>query len=114
MKSHLSRFVALASVLVVPLVVTGCRTGFSGDSHARGCVTACQEQGLVMGAYVIMGEYSDGCVCQSSASLSPPAEGSSAGAAPDAVQDGAIAGAGAAAAAVRQTQKGDVEFKLFK
>jgi hypothetical protein len=47
---------------------SGCATTFTGDAYvpdgATGCKSACSAQGLEMVGMVIMGEYSDGCICK--------------------------------------------------
>lgn len=49
-------------------VLSGCATSFTGDSHvpggASGCQSACSAQGLELVGMVLMGEYSDGCICK--------------------------------------------------
>jgi hypothetical protein len=49
-------------------VLSGCATTFTGDAYvpdgATGCKSACSAQGLEMAGMVIMGEYSDGCICK--------------------------------------------------
>lgn len=49
-------------------LLTGCATTFVGDAHfpggARGCFDRCSAQQMEMGAFVYVGEYSSGCVCQ--------------------------------------------------
>jgi hypothetical protein len=49
-------------------VASGCATTFTGDAYvpdgAKGCKSACSAQGLEMAGMVIMGEYSDGCICK--------------------------------------------------
>src|SRR5688500_16657268 len=56
-----------AIVIGFGLLLAGCATSFTGDAHYPGgpgaCFRDCQEQRMVMAAYVHMGEYSTGCVC---------------------------------------------------
>jgi hypothetical protein len=53
---------------VALLVLSGCATTFEGDAHvpdgANGCQNLCSAQGLEMVGMVLMGEYSDGCICK--------------------------------------------------
>lgn len=74
--------------------VTGCATSFTGDAHvpdgATGCRSACSAQGLEMVGMVIMGEYSDGCICKVRREA----------ASKDALEELAVQGAGTAAVGV--------------
>jgi len=49
------------------LFCCSCATTFHGDAHfpggSPGCEQACKGQGMVMGAFVLAGEYSSACVC---------------------------------------------------
>ena len=78
------------------LIVSGCATQFVGDAHYPGgagqCFQDCQQQRMVMAAFVTMGEYSSGCVC------APAAQGAQTSAA--AVIDPASAAASAMPAVV--------------
>jgi hypothetical protein len=60
-------FVGLALVTALGFF-SGCATSFTGDAHvpdgASGCQNACGAQGLEMVGMVLMGEYSDGCICK--------------------------------------------------
>lgn len=65
MRTRVSPSLALATALVA---ISGCATSFTGDAHvpggANGCQSACAAQGLDMAGMVLMGEYSDGCICK--------------------------------------------------
>ncbi|MBK6683686.1 MAG: hypothetical protein IPG45_04380 [Deltaproteobacteria bacterium] len=45
-----------------------CATSFTGSATVRdgaaGCERRCQELGMELAGMVLLGEYSDGCVCQ--------------------------------------------------
>jgi hypothetical protein len=63
-------------VLALGLTLVGCATSFTGDAMfpggERGCMDKCAASGMTMGAFVYMGDYSTGCVCQPK-SAPPPA-----------------------------------------
>ena len=65
MRSRISFGLALGTALAA---LSGCATSFTGDAHvpggASGCQSACSAQGLEMVGMVLMGEYSDGCICK--------------------------------------------------
>jgi len=65
MWSRVSFGLALPTALAL---LSGCTTSFTGDAHvpggANGCQSACSAQGLEMVGMVLMGEYSDGCICK--------------------------------------------------
>jgi hypothetical protein len=65
MWSRVSFGLALTAALAL---FSGCATSFTGDAHvpggANGCQSACSAQGLEMVGMVLMGEYSDGCICK--------------------------------------------------
>jgi hypothetical protein len=57
-------------ILIVALVIAaaGCATAFYGSAKvkngAEGCKTECDARGMDVAGMVVMGEYSDGCICQ--------------------------------------------------
>ena len=58
----------IASVTVfLAVALSGCATAFTGSAHveggARGCEARCKAQGMELAGMVLMGEYTDGCVC---------------------------------------------------
>src|SRR5437899_218334 len=78
----------MRKLLVLSLLVflPGCPTTFIGDAHVRGgaagCKSICSGMGMQLAGMVVMGEYSDGCVCQvpgaapvPTASIAPAAAG---------------------------------------
>jgi hypothetical protein len=83
--SRSTLFPTLALMAALAPATAGCATSFLGEAHvpggARGCAAACQREGLVMSAYVIMGEYSSGCVCEAPAAKTA-ASAAAAGAVP--------------------------------
>ncbi len=60
---------ALEFMIVTALVIglIGCATEFTGSPYINGgadqCRSECEEQGLTMAGMVMMGEYTDGCIC---------------------------------------------------
>lgn len=70
-RQALSRSLPLIAATFVTLL-SGCvqPTLFTGEAKvpegAKGCAARCQQEGLAMSAFVVMGEYSTGCVCQAS------------------------------------------------
>jgi hypothetical protein len=64
--NHRTAFL-IVSLLVLGALGAGCATSFTGDAHYPGgpgaCYQNCQQQRMVMAAFVTMGEYSSGCVC---------------------------------------------------
>ena len=74
---------------VVCLSLSGCATVFYGSAKVPngpdGCKAQCAQRGMDMAGMVVMGEYSDGCICEA-----PGKKVSAAGAGAAAVQ--AIAG----------------------
>ncbi|EYF03949.1 hypothetical protein [Chondromyces apiculatus] len=73
------RFRAAVMGCVLAAVAVGCTplTSFTGESKVRGggqgCVSRCQQEGLEMSAFVVMGDYSTGCVCQAPGAAAPVA-----------------------------------------
>jgi len=106
MRSTRSRAIALVAAALSMLGAACVRpTNFTGEPHvpdgARGCAARCQQEGLVMSAFFVLGEYSSGCVCQ--APYAPPPMPGPSGpgqAAPPQPSAPAAAGAAAAAAGV--------------
>jgi hypothetical protein len=90
----LTRVCSGFSLVAVLIAVSGCATTFEGDAHvpdgASGCQNLCRAQGLEMVGMVLMGEYSDGCICKVR----------NAGAATMTDEQIAVAGAGPAAVGV--------------
>ena len=68
MASMRLRIPSSLTLLVSLSILSGCATSFTGDAHvpggASGCQSACSAQGLEMVGMVLMGEYSDGCICK--------------------------------------------------
>jgi hypothetical protein len=68
-RQALSRSLPLIAATLATLL-SGCvqPTVFTGDpkipAGAQGCVARCRQEGLAMSAFIVMGEYSTGCVCQ--------------------------------------------------
>jgi hypothetical protein len=58
----------LSAAACLSVVFLGCATSFTGDPHfpdgPKGCSEKCSKDGMVMGSFVYVGEYSDACVCQ--------------------------------------------------
>jgi hypothetical protein len=58
----------LSAAALLSFVLLGCATSFTGDPHfpdgPKGCSDKCSKDGMVMGSFVYVGEYSDACVCQ--------------------------------------------------
>lgn len=54
--------------LSLALLSSGCATSFTGDARvpggASGCAKVCLGLGMELAGMVVMGEYSNGCVCQ--------------------------------------------------
>ncbi len=54
-------------ICLAMLFLVGCQTVFIGDSHipggVQGCEAKCGEQGLELAGMVMLGEYTDGCIC---------------------------------------------------
>ena len=50
------------------LSLAGCKTQFFGEAKvpggAQGCQAVCQNLGMSLAGMVVMGEYSDGCICE--------------------------------------------------
>jgi len=61
---HLIRFLGIS---LVASMLVGCSTQFVGEpkvpNGATGCRALCRAQGMELAGMVIMGEYSDGCIC---------------------------------------------------
>lgn len=59
------------------LLPAGCKTQFIGEPKipggARGCTAICENQGMDLAGMVVMGEYSDGCICQVHGTRDPEA-----------------------------------------
>jgi hypothetical protein len=72
-----------ALVLVAALSASGCATTFTGDAKvpggSRGCASMCAAQGLDFAGMVMMGEYSDGCICTTRGGTVSSAHAASAG-----------------------------------
>lgn len=53
---------------VVALLLSGCATSFTGSAMikngAAGCESKCSQLGLDFVGMVILGEYTDGCICK--------------------------------------------------
>lgn len=62
------RYGLIALVGLWLLLVAGCATSFRGSPYiaggAVGCERRCAESGLDFTALVVIGEYSEACVCQ--------------------------------------------------
>ena len=58
----------LSTVFVLLMVAGGCATTFKGSAHVEGgptaCTAKCQALGEEFLGMVVMGEYSDACVCR--------------------------------------------------
>lgn len=67
---------ALTPLLLITCFV-GCATSFTGSATvkdgAAGCERKCQELGMELAGMVLLGEYSDGCVCQKPGKTVEPA-----------------------------------------
>lgn len=61
-------FAAVAVLATPPLLACQQPTQFTGSANfeggPQGCSHKCKEAGLEMGAFVYVGDYSSGCVCQ--------------------------------------------------
>lgn len=56
------------AAVIIAVAMVGCdHTDFRGEPHVEGgaeeCESRCAEEGLEMAGMVMMGEYTDGCVC---------------------------------------------------
>src|SRR5262245_40735728 len=55
-------------LLAIVMSVPACATEFQGNAKVpngpAGCRAICQELGMNLAGMVVMGEYSDGCICQ--------------------------------------------------
>lgn len=53
-------------ILALALPLGGCATTFTGDAHVsrESCETRCRKEGMELAGMVLMGEYSEGCICQ--------------------------------------------------
>jgi len=64
MKNKLGIVIALMLSVVV---AAGCKTQFVGEPKvpggAQGCNATCSALGMELAGMVVMGEYSDGCIC---------------------------------------------------
>lgn len=65
-----NRIVLLCGLCVVVAASSGCAlmtTTFYGDARVRngasGCEQKCSQEGLEMAGMIMLGEYSDGCIC---------------------------------------------------
>lgn len=84
--------------MFLALCVSGCATSFTGSATvsggSRGCRAKCSAEGLEFAGMIMLGEYSNGCICVvSGADLSHAAMGAVAG------------GAGSAAGVVMQMRR---------
>jgi hypothetical protein len=54
-------------VAFAALLASGCKTQFVGEPKvpggAQGCAAQCSALGMELAGMVVMGEYSDGCIC---------------------------------------------------
>ena len=61
-----SRFILFLFALSV-IVIAACKTQFYGEPKvpggAEGCSEKCSELGMALAGMVVMGDYSDGCIC---------------------------------------------------
>lgn len=85
--------------LILPFLLSGCATNFVGAAKVpggpNGCQNECSARGLEFGGMVLMGEYTDGCIC-----LAPGADTSEA-----TVGAGAVAGASGGVGVVMHAQR---------
>ena len=62
------RVVLASSLVFVGFGALGCQTQFYGSAMfpggPEGCWKQCEEDGMEMGSFVYVGEYSSGCVCR--------------------------------------------------
>ena len=62
------RVVLVMMVTLAVMLLAGCPTAFTGEpkvpNGALGCQQACQQRGMELVGMVVLGEYSDGCICQ--------------------------------------------------
>lgn len=73
------------TVFVFAFGLFACATSFTGSAKvsggAEGCAARCQALGMELAGMVLLGEYSDGCICQKpGAKVDVPATGAAAGA----------------------------------
>jgi len=72
-------------VVVLVGAISACATSFQGSAHFPGgagaCAQRCSADGLEMGGFIYMGEYSSGCVCEPPGSTTSPAPSASVAAA---------------------------------
>ena len=76
------RALTLALFMLSPLA---CATAFTGsatvEDGAAGCERKCQALGMELAGMVLLGEYSDGCICQKPGKTVEPAAAAAATAA---------------------------------
>ena len=70
------------TILALTVLLVGCATSFTGSAKvnggAEGCRKRCADQGLAFAGMVLMGEYSDGCICRDRSTAATSAGGESA------------------------------------